>query len=189
LAKRRRRTTAQATRDDEYRRFLDAAPSELYRDLFTVMRHAGLRVSEVVALRWDQLDLEACQLHIKGKGGVERYVDVLVPVEEVLRRRSEVHRSAVEYSTSQPFVFPTSTGHPPTTRTVQRVLKRLREELGIPRERATPHKLRHAYGTGLARKGVPVHIIKDQMGHADIATTSVYLHSAGGEVRRLVDEA
>jgi integrase len=166
-------------RDDEYERFLEAAPSRLYRDLLIIMRGAGLRVSEAVSLRWQQVDLDALQLEIRGKGGVERFVDVLSPVEDMLRRRAEDYVSD--------YVFPGPSGLPLSTRAVQLVMQQMRDRLGIPRNRATPHKLRHRYATWLVELGVPLSDVRDQLGHANIATTSVYLHSAPGRVRRIVE--
>ncbi len=60
----------------------------------------------------------------------------------------------------------------------------LREELGIPPERATPHKLRHGYATDLVNRGVPIHVVSDQLGHASLATTTIYLHAQPGQARR-----
>jgi integrase len=178
LARRHRRRTVHPARDDEYQRFLEAAPNDLYRDLFVIMRHAGLRVSEAVGLRWEQVDLDALQLEIRGKGQVERYVDILSPVESVLRRRIRA---------DTPYVFPGPTGYPLSTRAVQLVMQKIRERLGIPRNRGTPHKLRHRYATWLVENGVPLSDVRDQLGHANIATTSVYLHSTPGRVRKIME--
>ena len=172
MARRTRRRIYKATREDEYRLLLDNAPNEIYRDLIVIMRWGGLRVSEAVGLRWESVDLSALQMTVIGKGAVERIIDVLPEAERMLRRRAK------NVDTGQ--VFPRGNGQPYTTRSVQRVLKALREELGIPPERGTPHKLRHRYATDSLEHGVPLHILRDQLGHADIATTSIYTHSAAG---------
>src|SRR6266487_251899 len=137
MARRRGRRVPKATRDSEYEQLLAAAPSELYRDLFVMLRWAGLRISEAVGLRWVQVDLEAGSLLVRGKGGVERYIDILAPVEIVLRRRALVFSPTPNSSST--FVFPGPSSYPLTTRAVQRVMQRLRNRLGIPAERCTPH--------------------------------------------------
>ena len=180
MARRRGRRVPKATRDAEYEQLLAAAPSELYRDLFVMLRWAGLRISEAVGLRWVQVDLEAGSLLVRGKGGVERYIDILSPAEAVLRNRAYIIRENAH-------VFPSPTGYPLTTRAVQRVMQRLRAQLGIPAERCTPHKLRHRYATYLVERDVPLIDVRDQLGHANIATTSIYLHATPGRVRRIIE--
>src|SRR3989304_9907316 len=189
MARRSRRRIQQAARDDEYRLLLGHAPNELYRGLLIAMRWAGLRVSEAVSLCWEQVDLDALQMMILGKGGVERSVDILPEAERMLRRRAAIKVNGARLSfaggeVKPAFIFPRPNGQPYTTRSVQRVLKGLRERLGIPPERGTPHQLRPRYATDSLEHGVPLHVLRDQLGHADIATTSTYTHSPPGQGRR-----
>ena len=195
MARRRGRRVPKATRDSEYALLLEHAPSELYRDLFVAMRWAGFRVSEAVALRWDSVDLAQLQLSITGKGGVERTIDVLPDMEAMLRRRLP----DIPVDTIVPFRIP-ETGHSGgqyvfphrggtlTTRAVQRVVQRIRVKLGLPETRLTPHKLRHAYATDLVSRGVPIHVVSAQLGHASVATTTIYLHAQPGQARRYFED-
>lgn len=196
MARRTRRRVPKATRDDEYALLLTHAPNQLYADLFRVMRHAGLRVSEAVGLRWDNLDLTRLQLTIIGKGNVERTIDILPEAEAMLRRRKEDNQldNAVQVPIPETghsaghYVFPRPNGRPLTTRAVQRTIQTIRETLGLPPERLTPHKLRHAYATDLVNRGVPIHVVSAQLGHADVSTTSIYLHAQPGQARRYFDD-
>ena len=178
MARRSRRRVPKATRDDEYALLLENAPDELYRDLFVIMRWAGLRVAEAVGLRWESVDLARLQMAVTGKGDVERAVDILPDTETMLRRRQEADITKLLY------VFPKPDGQPLTTRAVQRVTQRIRERLGLPQDRMTPHKLRHAYATDLVNRGVPIHVVSAQLGHASVATTTIYLHAQPGQARR-----
>lgn len=178
MARRRGRRVPKATRDDEYALLLEHAPSDLYRDLFCAMRWSGLRVSEAVSLRWDSVDLDGLQLSITGKGGVERTIDVLPEAELMLRRR---------FSPETPFVFPHH-GAPLTSRAVQRVIQRIRDRLGLPATRLHPHSLRHAYATDLLNRGVPIHVVAAQLGHASVATTTVYLWAQAGQARKYFEK-
>ena len=200
MARRARRRVPKATRDDEYQLLLKHAPNDLYRDLFVVMRWAGLRVSEAVGLRWDNVDLARLQLTLIGKGGVERTIDVLPEAEAMLRRRQSVAQNMLhnvpydrqddrnpEQSVAekvQHYVFPRPNGRPLTTRAVQRTMQDIRKDLDLPPDRLTPHKLRHAYATDLVNRGVPIHVVSAQLGHASVATTSIYLHAQPGQARR-----
>lgn len=181
MARHARRRVPKATRDDEYRQLLEHAPNDLYRDLFVAMRWAGLRVSEAVGLRWDNVDLARLQITVIGKGNVERTIDVLPETEAMLRRRLS------HYTTIPPIgasVFPRPNGRPLTTRAVQRTIQTIRDKLGLPPERLHPHSLRHAYATDLLNRGVPIHVVADQLGHASVATTQVYLWAQPGQARR-----
>lgn len=185
MGRQSRRRVPKATRDDEYRQLLEHAPNDLYRDLFVAMRWAGLRVSEAVGLRWDNVDLARLQLTVIGKGNVERTIDVLPEAEAMLRRRLS------HYTTIPPIgasVFPRPNGLPLTTRAVQRTVQAIREKLGLPPERLTPHKLRHAYATDLVNRGVPIHVVSAQLGHADVSTTSIYLHAQPGQARKFFED-
>ncbi len=184
MARRSRRRVPKATRDDEYRLLLANAPDDLYRDIFIVCRWAGLRVAEAVGLRWESVDLARLQLTVTGKGDVERAVDILPEAETMLRRRAVVLNHTEGREGSDCYVFPKPDGQPLTTRAVQRILQRIRERLGLPQDRMTPHKLRHAYATDLVNRGVPIHVVSAQLGHASVATTTIYLHAQPGQARR-----
>ncbi len=185
MARQARRRVPKATRSEEYALLLKHAPNDLYRDLFVVMRWAGLRVAEAVGLRWDNVDLARLQITVIGKGNVERTIDVLPETEAMLRLRS-VGINEYSYNSSAP-VFPRPNGRPLTTRAVQRTIQAIREKLDLPPERLTPHKLRHAYATDLVNRGVPIHVVSAQLGHADVSTTSIYLHAQPGQARRFFE--
>lgn len=189
MARHARRRVPKATRDDEYRLLLEHAPNDLYRDLFVVMRWAGLRVAEAVGLRWDNVDLARLQITVIGKGNVERTIDVLPDTEAMLRRRYPAHAiQPIQPIQVSPYIFPRPNGQPLTTRAVQRTLQAIREKLDLPPERLTPHKLRHAYATDLVNRGVPIHVVSAQLGHADVSTTSIYLHAQPGQARRYFED-
>lgn len=182
MARRLKRRVPKATRDGEYRIFVELAPTQDYRDIITLMRWSGLRVSEACGLRWDAVDLdEGMCLYVAGKGGVERYVDILPEAETVLRRRR------ARLSGPALYVFPGRQNGHLSPRQVERVMARIREQAGIPPERGTPHKLRHAYATASLNEGAPLHVVQEQLGHADIKTTSVYLHALPGQMRQLYE--
>ena len=136
--------------------------------------------SEAVGLRWGSVDLARLQLTVIGKGNVERTIDVLPEAEAMLRRRYSRPDSPI-------LVFPRPNGRPLTTRAVQRTIQAIREKLELPPERLTPHKLRHAYATDLVNRGVPIHVVSAQLGHASVATTSIYLHAQPGQARKFFE--
>jgi len=153
-----------------------------------VMRWAGLRVSEVTNLRVSDLDLKERRLFVRrGKGAKDRtlYLD-----EETAKALAEW--LAYRKRPRSEFVFPTvqtgrrgagesRAGGRLTTRYLQEVVTRLGQRAGLPPEKCHPHALRHTFATSELQRGVPLHQLQADLGHADLATTAVYLHVMDAE--------
>jgi type 1 fimbriae regulatory protein FimE len=133
-------------------------------------RH-GLRVSELVALRWDQVDLKLGHLHVaRAKNGVTSTHPLRGPELRALRRLQR------DYPTS-PYVFITERRGPLTESTVRKIVARAGEEakLGFP---VHPHMLRHACGFKLANEGHDTRAIQHYLGHRNIQHTVRYTEMA-----------
>lgn len=140
------------------------------RPLVVVGVHTGLRRSELVRLRWEDVDLEGRELHVRGqtKSGKERSVPLSAAA--VVALAGLLHREGHVFYTRAPR-FPIGAG------TLTHAFLALRREV-LPRKRDhSLHSLRHTYCTWLAEAGVPVHVIKRLAGHASIETTMRYVHA------------
>ena len=127
---------------------------------------AGLRVAEFVALRIEDLSFNELALTVQhGKGDVRR--NVAIPAE--LARALRVH---VGDRQAGP-LFVSRAGGAYTTRRVQQLVKEMGEAAGIAKP-VHPHKLRHTYAAVLRRRGVPVDVIREQLGHKHVSTTQLY---------------
>jgi type 1 fimbriae regulatory protein FimE len=134
--------------------------------LLLTYRH-GLRVSEAISLRWDQIDFKAGRLHVNRlKNGMPatHYLEG-----DELRALRRVQTARPE----SPFVFTTERGGPLTRSTVNKLVSRagLLAGLSFP---VHPHMLRHACGFYLANKGVDTRTIQDYLGHRSIQHTVKY---------------
>lgn len=128
-------------------------------------RH-GLRVSELVALKWDAVDLKAGRLHVNRK---KRGTPSTQPIEgDELRALRALQRA---YPGS-PFLLAGERG-PLSRSAVSKIVRRAGEAAGIPFP-VTPHQLRHACGYYLANKGIPTRTIQAYLGHKNIAHTARY---------------
>jgi len=138
--------------------------------ILIAFRHA-LRVSELVALRWDQVDLKQGLLHVNRlKNGVPSTHPLRGPELRALRRLQRECESS-------PYIFTTERGGPLTTSAVRKLVTRAGEEaeLGFP---VHPHMLRHAAGYKLANDGHDTRAIQHYLGHRNIQHTVRYTELA-----------
>ena len=154
--------------------------------LLELMYASGLRVSEVAALHWADLDAKRGLVRVRGKGGKERMVPVGAPALAALAayRPPTPHRLPLRGRPRvESFVFPGRGGQHALGRgIVWRAVKEQARRAGLPRL-PSPHWLRHSFATHLLNGGADVRTIQEMLGHARIATTQVYTHVATDRLR------
>ena len=158
--------------EQELRR-LFAAPKNLkHKAILFIAYSAGLRVSEVINLRLQDIDRERQQLFIHcSKGKKDRYVRLSPMVLDVLEQYYKMSEIKPKN-----YLFEGSTkGEPYSIRSAQQIFNDARKNAGILKSLSF-HNLRHSFATHLLEKGVDVVFIKDILGHFDIRTTERYLH-------------
>ena len=142
------------------------------KTLILIAYRHGLRVSELVSLRWEQIDLGKGLLHVvRRKNGTDSTHPLRGPEIRALRKLQR------EYS--GPYVFVTERGGPLTTGTVRKLVRRTGEVAGLPFD-VHPHMLRHATGYKLANDGRDTRSIQQYLGHANIQHTVRYTELASG---------
>jgi site-specific recombinase XerD len=145
--------------------------------LIVVMARGGLRVSEALALRSKDLDLERGRVAVlHGKGDKARVV-ALDPGACALVERWARERKRIGLTGSSPFfcvISAPTKGQPINSTYVRELLKKLAAKAGIDK-RVHPHGLRHTYASFLMDAGVPIHYIQVALGHTDIRVTHRYV--------------
>jgi integrase/recombinase XerD len=136
--------------------------------MIETMYATGLRVSELVKLRPEDLDLQAGCLRVLGKGRKMR----LVPLGDAARELLEQHLAAGPRPT---FVFLSRLGKPMSRQGFWKLLGAYARAAGI-RAAISPHKLRHSFATHLLERGADLRAVQAMLGHADITTTQIYTH-------------
>jgi integrase/recombinase XerD len=157
-----------APRCDQPRGSRDAAMLE-------TLYATGLRVSELIALTLDDVNLDGGYLRASGKGRKQR----LVPMGEVataqLREYRDQHRRHFVKQPSERALFLSNRGKPMTRQAFWKLLRRYAAAAGIDRH-LSPHTLRHSFATHLLEGGADLRAVQAMLGHVDISTTQIYTH-------------
>ncbi len=148
--------------------------------MLRLMLDAGHRVGELVAQRWQDINLQTGRVHIKnGKGARDRGLWINEVCLEVLQSWRE--RQAADLGAAPDHVFTTLDGKPMSTRYVQQMVKRYRERAGLVKQ-VTPHTLRHTFATDLLKATRNIRLVQKALGHASLQTTQIYTHIVDDEL-------
>ena len=154
------------------------------RTMLEVLYATGLRVSELVNLRYSQVNLNQGVIRILGKGNRER----LIPLgEEAVRWLNEFTRTArgeILLERQTDYLFPTRRGDRMTRQAFWHIIKRYARKAGVDRE-LSPHTLRHAFATHLLNHGADLRVVQMLLGHSDLSTTQIYTHVARERMKDL----
>jgi integrase/recombinase XerD len=154
------------------------------RAMLELLYATGLRVSELVSLELNDVNLETRVLVARGKGSKERLVPVGAPAAEAVRAYLSTAREALLRGRRSKDLFVTPRGRRMTRQAFARNLARLARAAGIPRA-VSPHQLRHSFATHLLEGGADLRAVQAMLGHADVSTTQIYTHVDRSHVRRL----
>ncbi len=154
------------------------------RAMVELLYATGLRVSELVGLRLNDIDLEGRVLLARGKGSKERMVPIGAPAAEAVKGYLAASRERLLKGRRCRELFVTPRGARLTRQGFAKLLGRHARAAGIGR-RISPHKLRHSFATHLLEGGADLRAVQAMLGHADISTTQVYTHVDRTHVRRL----
>jgi integrase/recombinase XerD len=179
-APRRQRKLPRTLSPREAERLIEAAAGTTPRSLrdaalVELLYGAGLRVSEAVGLERAGVDLDARVVRVLGKGNKERIVPIGRSAVEALRRYLSRGRPYLDRR-YRPELFLNAQGGALTRMGAFLILRRLAQKAGLEPERIHPHLLRHSFATHLLEGGADLRSVQEMLGHADLATTEVYLH-------------
>jgi site-specific recombinase XerD len=159
---------------DEIVRFLEAVSSLKSRVALTTAYAAGLRVSEVVALKLRDIDSDRRVIRIEnGKGGKERYVMLSAPLLGILRSYWRLARPSL-------YLFPGRTEDKPIEQTVLHAACRSAAAAAGLDKRVSVHVLRHSFATHLLENGADIRVIQVLLGHENLSTTARYTRVSTG---------
>lgn len=168
--------------EDELARLFNALQNRKHKAMLFTAYSAGLRVSEIVALKIADIDGQRMQIRVsRAKGKKDRYVNLSPVLLDILReyiRETKPRPQEYLFESEQ-----TRTAYP--VRTVQQIFSNAKQKAGIRKEVGI-HSLRHSFATHLLDKGTDIRYIKELLGHFNIRTTERYLHVSKKQLVNIV---
>lgn len=161
--------------------------------LLEMLYSTGLRVSELVGLPLSAIGEDNQFLMVTGKAGRDRMVPLTEPAQKAIEKYLSIRKQFIggeNPDIQQAWMFPSRTslsGHLTRQRFAQ-LLKDLARAAEVDEDRVSPHILRHAFATHLLSRGADLRSVQKMLGHADIATTQIYTHMVGEDLKKTVED-
>lgn len=159
------------------------------RAILEVMYATGLRISELINLKMDELHLTMGFIQTIGKGNKERILPIGGMAVNYLNDYLEYSRPIFENKAKEvsPFVFLNSRGNGLSRQGVWKNIKKIVQKAGI-KQNVTPHMIRHSFATHLLENGADLRIVQELLGHSDISTTQIYTHITKARMKDIYNE-
>ena len=145
---------------------------------------AGLRVSELVNVKFQNVNMEACFVRVFGKGSKERVVPIGLYAKEKIDYYIKSSRPLLLKNMVSQYLFVARAGKPMTRQGFWKQLKKYGLMAGI-KKRITPHSLRHSFASHLLEGGADLRAVQVMLGHVDISTTQIYTHVAKKRLKEI----
>lgn len=173
--------------EDEVLKLLDVKLIDnfSYRNkaMLELMYATGLRVSELVNLKLQDIDFSEDIIRTFGKGSKERIIPIGDYAVEYLKKYIEEYRPLMLKKTTCEYLFLNNHGKKMTRQGFFKIIKKIAKENGIDKE-LSPHTLRHSFASHLLKYGADLRTIQELLGHSDISTTQIYTHVTNEELKK-----
>lgn len=163
---------------EEVNKFLESIPTSKRleirdRAMFEILYSCGLRVSEIINLKMQNIDFDEELLRFKGKGNKERIVPVGKKSVSFLRKYLEHGRDEIKKERRTDFVFINRSAKKLTRQGFWKILKKYARKVNINKN-MYPHIFRHSFATHMIQRGADLRTVQELLGHSDISTTEIY---------------
>lgn len=144
---------------------------------------SGLRVSELINLKLQDVDFSQDIIRTFGKGSKERIIPIGDYAKEYLEKYIYEYRGSMLKKETSEYIFLNNHGKKMTRQGFFKIIKKIAKEKGINKE-LSPHTLRHSFASHLLKYGADLRTIQELLGHSDISTTQIYTHITNEELRQ-----
>lgn len=155
------------------------------KTMFELLYATGIRCSELIGIKLEDIDLEEKAIRIFGKGKKERIVLFGDKAKE--RIIEYISRERIPALSRKECLFVNYRGGQLTSRSIQRIFEMFRKFLQLERH-ITPHKIRHSFATHLLNQGTDLRVVQELLGHKTLSSTEKYTHVSLQDLTRMCDE-
>ena len=160
---------------EEVKKMIESADNQKSRLIISLLYSTGLRVSELVNLKVEDMNFsEKTGWVRRGKGAKDRLFVI----------SGNVADEVVEYIKGKEQKYLFSKEFPLTTRNIQKIIKGTKTRAGLSKK-VTPHTLRHSFATHLLEQGTDIRLIQTMLGHSSLSTTQVYTHVSSEQIKKV----
>ena len=185
------KTIPKVLSEEDINKLLDINLNNAYdyrnKAMLELMYSSGLRISELLSLEINNIDLENCLVRCFGKGSKERIVPLSDIAVEALDVYISVYRNTLVKNKTTNILFLNSRGSKLSRQGFFKILKGLALEKGINKD-ISPHTIRHSFATHLINHGADLRSVQTMLGHENIKTTQIYTHVSNNFVKENYDE-
>lgn len=162
---------------EEIREIINNTTNIKHRLIIKTLYGCGLRVSELVNLKKENVNFNESLIHVKlSKNKKDRFVKIPNSIKSDLEKYFDL--------TESKYAFDSNRGGKLTTATIQKIVKNSSKKAGIGKK-VHPHTLRHSFATHLLEQGTDLRIIQKLLGHSDIKTTQIYLNVSNQSIKNM----
>lgn len=163
---------------EEINEMISATKNIKHKLILMFLYYAGLRLDEVINIKWNDIDFDRKVIHLKkAKGEKERVIFLHEKLIDIIN---------VYGKEDGEFVFLSDRKKQYNNRTIQQIVKNAAKKAKI-NKRVSPHILRHSFATHLLEAGADIRYIQQLLGHKNLQTTQIYTHVANKDIKRLAD--
>ena len=168
---------------------IDLTDNFSYRNkaMLELLYATGLRVSELINLKLQDIDFSQDIIRTFGKGSKERIIPIGDYAKEYLEKYIYEYRSSMLKKDNNEYIFLNNHGKQMTRQGFFKIIKKIAKEKGINKE-LSPHTLRHSFASHLLKYGADLRTIQELLGHSDISTTQIYTHITNEELKQNYNE-
>ena len=158
------------------------------RAILELLYASGMRVSELVSLNLDDINIDGGDVRCFGKGHKERIIPIAPRAALTVKRYLQEARPHLSHNDAEQALFLNRRGNRLTRQGLWQILKGYAKSAGLDKE-ITPHTLRHSFATHMLSGGADLRSVQELLGHANISTTQVYTHLTTEHVRRTYEKS
>ena len=176
---------------EEINKLLDIELKDAYsyrnKAMLETLYATGLRISELINLRFSNIDLNNNLIRVMGKGSKER----MVPINDIATKYLKVYinnyRNEILKLKQSDYLFISNAKKAITRQGFFKIIKKECKRAGITKD-VSPHVLRHSFATHLLANGADLRVIQELLGHSNIVTTEIYTHVVNDKIKKDYDE-